>query len=513
MMFDVLLLLFSCVLSAQSSFIDSITINNEQKNSILNTHNSARAGLCLNNLTYDDNLGYVASMYSEKCILEKNTRFINLGNGENIQVIGWPDLTLAVWSWIQESNSLTCGQGYNSSNARYAQIINEATTRVGCGASRCLLNTASNSSFNLVVCNYSPGLSVENSNRICHSCENGKTANTSTATSTATATTPTATASLTTTVPTIPTSTTIPTTVTSTSESTTTKNNQINQKNSCLRMRNICWEQCGKPEIFPFLDSCTEDLDGKIIACVSAPGCLCTIPDDLMSSLSPIKTCNAFTCKQFFPIAGTLNWCRQCGYNCGGFQDNCIKNEGFCKTPTYCSRLNMCQDWRESNCKVEEGIEDTKCGQRVSFLVEDQIINTNVNTTVTETESYKIALGIAIAICAVISLVFVIWICTIKILEKKGVRPVMSASKVQNPDFELENQKYNNVHANVDDDNQIARQRTSIRELPISRHIHVEDSETHNSDSVQINANHDKLKRLSTARTYADGIEENSTYD
>lgn len=507
--------LLTCIGYVSCDLIESIILSEQQKSAIVIAHNNVRLGLCAPNITYDENLAYVASMHAEKCILSNNDRFIGIGNGENTNVIdyGWSDLSIAVRDWTREKNNFVCGNGVTNSTKQYVQIINAPTTKIGCGAARCVLNNESSLPVILLVCNYNPGLGI-NSNKQCVGCSVQSTNNTSVFMQTTTplpvsttvqTTTPTTTPTTVGTTSVDTTLTTLPTTTSTTTQSVTTTEESA-QKDICMMMRNICWEQCGKPEIFPFLDSCTKGLDGKIFSCASPPNCTCEIPLELRSEYSALTTCSKYTCRAFYPTAGTLNWCRHCGYNCGGFQTACIENEGFCNTPTYCSKLNMCSDWRESNCRINEGGKnDDTCDRLPSFIMNDQQLGSNNTTLSNGTNSYTIGLAVVVAICGLVALLTTAYICTVKILEKRGVRPVMRPSKVENPDFDIELMR--RMHDAEAVANEVVKKRTSVS-MPISRQIHVEDTETLDDEVV-----YREPKVIKNNQLHSDVFDDNSTYD
>lgn len=132
----------------------------------------------------------------------------------------------------------------------------------------------------------------------------------------------------------------------------------------CRIVRDICWEKCGKPKIFPFMDSCHEGYDGKIVGCVVPDDCDCPIPPEHLNNTAPLPYCKQYNCFRAFSNTqpGAPSWCQACGYNCGGYQQNCISDNNFCKTVSRCSQLDMCQDWRDDNCRDANGNIDPKCG-------------------------------------------------------------------------------------------------------------------------------------------------------
>lgn len=122
----------------------------------------------------------------------------------------------------------------------------------------------------------------------------------------------------------------------------------------CDELEQICWEQCGRPKIFPFRTDCRETpFTGKITQCVVPPGCTCVVPERLRHEdpkLPPLITCRNFNCGRVNwtrLIAGSLDWCKACGNDCGGFQQDCINKNNFCKKTHGCSALSMCKNFNK----------------------------------------------------------------------------------------------------------------------------------------------------------------------
>lgn len=145
----------------------------------------------------------------------------------------------------------------------------------------------------------------------------------------------------------------------------------------CVLLKKLCWEKCGRPLIFPFLEQCYTGWDGGILGCVSPPDCLCDVPAEYQSYGSSIMQCRMASCDNAFEGTnpGSLGWCKSCGYNCGKYQADCINNEHFCMNPGRCSRLNMCSDWRAENCI---DINDYNCGRAAN--IETEVTQSPVNT-------------------------------------------------------------------------------------------------------------------------------------
>lgn len=126
---------------------------------------------------------------------------------------------------------------------------------------------------------------------------------------------------------------------------------------ACDVLEQSCWEQCGRPLIFPFREKCTTNYDRSISSCISPPGCNCVIPESLKTTspyLESPDTCTQAVCNVDWqsPLVarGNLKWCTACGYNCDGFQQDCINNNGFCKSDSACGSLRMCKRWQEDQC-------------------------------------------------------------------------------------------------------------------------------------------------------------------
>ena len=122
----------------------------------------------------------------------------------------------------------------------------------------------------------------------------------------------------------------------------------------CDELEQICWEQCGRPKIFPFRTDCRETpFSGKITQCVVPPGCTCVVPKRLRHEdpkLPPLITCRNFNCGRVNwtrLIPGSLDWCKACGNDCGGFQQDCINKNNFCKKTDRCSALSMCKNFNK----------------------------------------------------------------------------------------------------------------------------------------------------------------------
>jgi uncharacterized protein YkwD len=114
----------------------------------LDIHNKKRAQYCLNPLTWDSNLAKVAQAYAEKGAgnlphnPNRNAEYAALiGCSNNCPELGeniswqepwdfWPIDTLAD-GWLEEENDQP---GCNYGGSHYTQMVQEKTTRVGCGA-------------------------------------------------------------------------------------------------------------------------------------------------------------------------------------------------------------------------------------------------------------------------------------------------------------------------------------------------------------------------------------------
>jgi len=107
----------------------------------------------------------------------------------------------------------------------------------------------------------------------------------------------------------------------------------------CTQLMSICWKECGQPEFFSRGSShCQTDWNYKVKFCLVPPGCECNVP----SMLGVINKCLQDTCKPW-GVEGGLDWCNNCAYNCGGYQEDCINNGRFCLTSARCASLDMCE--------------------------------------------------------------------------------------------------------------------------------------------------------------------------
>lgn len=121
---------------------------------ILNTHNIARTGLKLQQLTWDCKLADYAQEWAMRGVTEHREDAIY---GESIFVSGSHDVAAvtAVNRWMLEKPSWnnkagTCNPGKVCTH--YTQIVWKKTTKIGCGINRSVPGKWKT----MLVCNYSP---------------------------------------------------------------------------------------------------------------------------------------------------------------------------------------------------------------------------------------------------------------------------------------------------------------------------------------------------------------------
>jgi len=164
---------------------------------------------------------------------------------------------------------------------------------------------------------------------------------------------------------------------------------QIVNSSICDVLEQECWVQCGKPLIFPFRERCTDSPYSIGIAdCWTPPNCTCVIPAELQDTYYNLKICQIDTCGNYnwaTLIRGSTKWCRACGYDCNGNQQNCIDTSGYCKSPAVCGALQMCNRWRTDACN--KGLFDGSTCEMSTTNVVSTLGTTNVVSTLGTTNT------------------------------------------------------------------------------------------------------------------------------
>jgi len=122
---------------------------------------------------------------------------------------------------------------------------------------------------------------------------------------------------------------------------------------ACDELEQYCWGVCGSPLIFPFREDCFEEFDSKVASCRAPPGCNCVIPDRLLSIRAVSNVCEQRSCSNYnwvTLIPSSTKWCQACGYDCNGFQQDCINNGQYCRSTAGCAARQMCVRWRQDAC-------------------------------------------------------------------------------------------------------------------------------------------------------------------
>jgi len=122
---------------------------------------------------------------------------------------------------------------------------------------------------------------------------------------------------------------------------------------ACDELEQYCWGVCGSPLIFPFREDCFEEFDSKVASCRAPPGCNCVIPDRLLSIRAVSNICEPRSCSNYnwvTLIPSSNKWCQACGYDCNGFQKDCINNGQYCRSNAGCALRQMCSRWRQDAC-------------------------------------------------------------------------------------------------------------------------------------------------------------------